>query len=96
MMKNDIGVLGQVLTQQVLAQIEQDLTEVEANNPYKRQAKIIRFLREMKRLDQKQLGKLLGVDHSTISRYERLGCNDLKVICRLARIFGISLDVFSV
>ncbi|NEP57484.1 MAG: helix-turn-helix transcriptional regulator [Symploca sp. SIO2G7] len=72
------------------------MTHIETNNPYKRQARIIRILREMKGLDQKELGCLLGVDHSTVSRYERLGCNDFQVLCRLSEVFDSSLDVFKV
>ncbi|NEP61662.1 MAG: helix-turn-helix transcriptional regulator [Symploca sp. SIO1B1] len=76
--------------------IDQVLKRMKESNPYKRQARIIRLLREIEGLDQRQLGQLLGVDHSTISRYERVGCNDFKVLCRLSEVFGSSLDVFKV
>ena len=53
----------------------------------------IRELRQEKQLSQEELARLLGVDRSSVARWET-GSNNprMEKLIALARIFGCSLD----
>ncbi|MBQ7499237.1 MAG: helix-turn-helix transcriptional regulator [Selenomonas sp.] len=53
----------------------------------------IRELRQEKQLSQEELARLLGVDRSSVARWE-LGSNSPRMdkLLALAKIFGCSLD----
>lgn len=88
-----IGVVVQLaplVTIQLSIKIEPD------KNPYKTQGKILRTCREAKGLTQAELSRRLGVHRSCISRWERLGCRDWLMVCKVSIALGQELEVFRV
>ena len=52
-------------------------------------------LRKSRQLTQLELAEKLNYSDKTISKWERGdGLPDLKTICRMAEIFGVSVDYF--
>jgi|GEM_PF-2294769 len=67
------------------------MTEIQA---YRAQARILKECRLAAGLNQSQLGERLSVSSSTISRWEKYGCKNWFMVCRLARALGQDLNVF--
>ena len=61
-------------------------------NNHTKLGEYITQLRKQKNLTQKQLGKLLGLDYSSISKYESGKRPPLEILEKMSSIFNISLN----
>ena len=63
-----------------------------ANDDYKISAERIRKLREDRGLSQEQLGKIIGVDRTTIVKYETGASRPTRYLKKMAHYFNVTTD----